>query len=223
MSLVLIVIGLILGAVSIGKDMQRNAEYKKIKLTFIDEWVRSYNQFYDRIGVVVEDDPAYPTNAVNYSDATGAALTQLKNIPVGGFSFAQSLMPALCGNDTAASNDLHNAFTDAGIEIPSGRAENQEDKYLYLDSNGNPQQITICFQWLLPVLGGSGNSMIITGLTADLAKMLDVAIDGRAEGTRGKFRYVTTPATGATADWPVNNSSDIASMDKLTAYFRMIQ
>lgn len=31
MSLVLVVIGLILGALSVGKDMQRNAEYKKIK------------------------------------------------------------------------------------------------------------------------------------------------------------------------------------------------
>ena len=38
MSVVLVIIGMILGAVSIGKDLQRNAEYAKIKQKFVDQW-----------------------------------------------------------------------------------------------------------------------------------------------------------------------------------------
>ncbi|MCK5872730.1 MAG: type II secretion system protein, partial [Methylococcales bacterium] len=38
MAIVLVIIGLILGAVSVGKDLQRSAEYKKVKQKFIDQW-----------------------------------------------------------------------------------------------------------------------------------------------------------------------------------------
>ncbi len=41
MSIVLVIIGLILGAVSIGKDLQRDAEYSKIKQKFVDQWVQA--------------------------------------------------------------------------------------------------------------------------------------------------------------------------------------
>ncbi len=44
MAVVLVIIGLILGAVSIGKDLQRNAEYKKVKQKFVDQWAQAYNE-----------------------------------------------------------------------------------------------------------------------------------------------------------------------------------
>ena len=46
LAVVLAVIGLIIGAVAIGKDVQRNAEYTKIKNKFIDQWEQAYNQYY---------------------------------------------------------------------------------------------------------------------------------------------------------------------------------
>jgi prepilin-type N-terminal cleavage/methylation domain-containing protein len=52
MAVVLVIIGLILGAVSIGKDVQRNAEYTKIKQKFIDQWGVAYNTHTQRTGVV---------------------------------------------------------------------------------------------------------------------------------------------------------------------------
>ncbi|VAW47370.1 hypothetical protein MNBD_GAMMA03-1091 [hydrothermal vent metagenome] len=44
-----------------------------------------------------------------------------------------------------ATNTLHSYFDNLGIRMPPGRAEGSEDRYVYLDSNGNPQQIDICF------------------------------------------------------------------------------
>jgi hypothetical protein len=41
MAIVLAVIGMIIGAIAIGKDVQRNAEYTKIKNKFIDQWAQA--------------------------------------------------------------------------------------------------------------------------------------------------------------------------------------
>src|SRR5690606_38256604 len=38
MAVVLVIIGVIIGAVMIGRDVQRNAEYTRIKQKFIDQW-----------------------------------------------------------------------------------------------------------------------------------------------------------------------------------------
>ena len=65
LAVVLAVIGLIIGAVAIGKDVQRNAEYTKIKNKFIDQWEQAYNQYYQRTGVVVGDSQTAPRIMVN--------------------------------------------------------------------------------------------------------------------------------------------------------------
>ena len=38
----------------------------------------------------------------------------------------------------------------SGISLPPGRGEGMEDRYAYLDNNGNPQEVQICFQWNKP-------------------------------------------------------------------------
>lgn len=242
MSLVLVVIGLILGAASVGKDLQRNAEYKKIKQKFVDQWVQAYNQYYDRVGIVVGDSATLPTQAVARLAVTDAG--DASDLDSGLFSaVTQSNVPALCttgtGLLTGAQADLREFFEDAGIELPPGRAVNTEDDYLYLDSNGNPQQASICFRWLVPgSLVGAGNTMIISGLTPDLAKFLDNAIDGRADGTTGRFRRSTRPADDANiaatapSQWPEGNDFDDAGtgartvddqVQTVVAVYKMVQ
>lgn len=44
--IVLAVIGLIIGAVAIAKDVQRNAEYQKTVNKFAYQWKMSYDQYY---------------------------------------------------------------------------------------------------------------------------------------------------------------------------------
>ena len=65
LSIVLAVIGLIIGAIAIGKDVQRNAEYAKVKNKFVDQWEMAYNQYYQRTGVVVGDSQTQPRLMVN--------------------------------------------------------------------------------------------------------------------------------------------------------------
>ena len=220
MSIVLVIIGLILGAVSIGKDLQRDAEYNKIKQKFVDQWVQSYNSYYQRAGVVVGDSQSQPRFMVNGEDYTAAG-----GEPTSGGNMTTVTPPnAICQGalgpkmDRAdADGDLHALFDRLGIRMPPGRAEGLEDRYLYLDTNGNPQELQVCFQWNAPgTREGAGNVMVITGLTPDLARVLDQTIDGKADAREGLFRQQgVANGTGGVAgiEWDGNNSQDEQAND----------
>ena len=222
LAVVLAVIGLIIGAVAIGKDVQRNAEYTKIKNKFIDQWEQAYNQYYQRTGVVVGDSQIAPrvmVNGVSYAAAAGK--------PTSGGDMA-TLVPAgsepaqVCARDPEAgvmradtpfvrdANDLRAYMTRAGIRMPPGRAEGQEDLYVYTDTNGSPQEIQVCFQWNRPGSPeGAGNVMVIAGLTPDLARMLDQMIDGKPDAQEGRLRLrgvANGTPNGPGIEWAANNT-----------------
>lgn len=190
MAIVLVIIGLILGAVSIGKDLQRDAEYAKVKQKFIDQWASAYNAYYLRAGVVLGDDETRPQIMVNGADFVAGGVTSGGNM-----AGLQGGVDAICQGQQApsmsrnANTNLHTFFDDLGIRMPPGRAEGSEDRYVYLDTNGNPQEIQVCFQWNNPEeAAGSGNMMVIAGLTPDLARALDQMIDGKPDAQEGMFR-----------------------------------
>ena len=218
MSVVLLVIGLILGAVSIGKDLQRDAEYMKIKQKFIDQWASAYNAYYLRTGVVLGDSqtaPNFMVNGANYpigtSGSTGdmtavtppAAICDGLAMPTAGADVG-SLRPTPLGS-------LYDEIDRHGVRIPPGRAEGEEARYVYLDSNGNPQEIAVCFQWNPPdTWSNSGNVMVISGLTPDLARALDQMIDGKPDAREGMFRQasVTNATVGVPGvEWAANNTN----------------
>ncbi len=231
MAVVLVIIGVIIGAVMIGRDVQRNAEYTRIKQKFVDQWVVTYNSYHQRYGAPIGDNQSAPQLMVNGTHFTGFS---------GGDMSQNATEPALICSGTDAlptSNgltrtregdtgfDLRDLVRKAGITLPPGRGEGKEDRYAYLDTNGNPQEIRICFGWNKPGSAyGSGNSMIITGLTPDLARALDQMIDGKPDAGNGAFRqYITgltrqaTAAGGATSaatigtEWGGNNTGSMAS------------
>ena len=70
MAIVLAVIGLIIGAVAIAKDVQRNAEYQKVGNKFLYQWKMAYDQHYQRTGVVFGDCQQAPTYMVNGAGTT---------------------------------------------------------------------------------------------------------------------------------------------------------
>ncbi|WP_428000446.1 type II secretion system protein [Acidovorax sp.] len=197
LAVVLAVIGLIIGAVAIGKDVQRNAEYTKIKNKFIDQWEQAYNQYYQRTGVVVGDNQVAPRIMVNgtaYVAAAGAptsggdmaTLVAVGSEPI---PVCQRVPEVGAMRSNAPAVTLRNLMTQAGIRMPPGRAEGQEDLYIYTDTNGAPQEIQVCFQWNRPTTPeGAGNVMVISGLTPDLARMLDQMIDGKPDEQEGRFR-----------------------------------
>ena len=222
MAIVLAVVGLIIGAIAIGKDVQRNAEYAKIKNKFLDQWEQSYNQYYQRTGVVVGDSQVQPRFMVN-----GGAYAAAGGIPVSGGNMSAITPPARICNGLLGRNmevaihpavavaTLRDQFTQVGIRLPPGRAEGFEDRYVYLDTNGNPQEIQVCFQWNRPgTAENSGNVMILSGLTPDLARMLDQMIDGKPDAQEGRFRLQGVSngvANGPGVQWNRTNDDTIAS------------
>lgn len=239
MAVVLVIIGVILGAVMIGKDAQRNAEYLRIRQTFVNQWAVVYNAYSQRTGVPIGDNrqaPRLMVNGQNVLTPTGGDLTKL--VPPS----------AICNGSAGprmtramqAGVSLRTLVLQAGIELPAGRGAGMEDRYVYLDTNGNPQELQVCFQWNPPgTRSGTGNVMVITGLTPDLARSLASAIKGNADASSGVFRQdiVTAGAdAGATGsdgglDWVGNNTLayDGATVDReaqvmtVVAHYKMNQ
>lgn len=254
LAVVLAVIGLIIGAMAIGKDVQRNAEYTKVKNKFIDQWEQAYNQYYQRNGVVLGDSQTAPQNMVNGARFLAAAATNRSGRNMTTVTAPNAICRAAVGQGmtrgfTAGTDpNLRDLMTRAGIRMPPGRAEGLEDRYVYLDSNGNPQEIQVCFQWNVPlgngaaanaVGDGAGNVMVITGLTPDLARSLDQMIDGKPDEREGRFRRqgVLNNAGGAVnapgQEWQATNRDQIGTTNNrsfdedqvaiVTAIYRMNQ
>lgn len=220
MAVVLIVIGMIISAVMIGRDVQRNAEYVRVRQVFLNQWAEAYNAYYQRFGVSVGDDPAMPRKMINGRNFTGS-----NGVISGGNMSNVTAPPAVCSNGAGpnmarsaqSGMDLITLLREAGIELPPGRGAGREDRYAYQDSNGNPQEIQVCFQWNPPgTPSGSGNVMVITGLTPDLARSLSSGLKGTADANTGVFRQegvahgnMSGGVTAGTLDWSVNNTAAI--------------
>lgn len=168
LSIVLVIIGLIVGAVTIGRDVQRNAVYQRIASDFVQGWSIAYDRFYDGTGRPPGDSAVAPTGIVSGVTAT-----------------------PLCGVA------LLNAMQAAGVDLPAGRAEGSADRYVYLDSNGNPQELAICFSnvaWSEPgatvgtYVSRPRNVMVLTSMTPALATLLDNSFDSLVDATYGRFR-----------------------------------
>ncbi len=216
MSVVLLVIGLILGAVSVGKDLQRDAEYTKIKQKFVDQWASAYNSYYLRSGVVLGDSQTAPNIMVNgatYAPGTSGTTGDMTTVTEpASICDSTTTIPGPTGQvRTSPIATLYDEMDRLGVRMPPGRAEGKESRYVYLDSNGNPQEVQVCFQWNKPgTPSNSGNVMVISGLTPDLARALDQMIDGKADAQEGMFRLagvVNGTAGGPGVEWAANNTN----------------
>lgn len=205
-SVVLVIIGIIIGAVTIGRDVQRTASYQRIATEFVQGWAITYDTFASNNGVVIGDSAANPTGYVNAALATPLCLT-----------------------------DLRTATQAAGLRMPSGRAEGSETQAAYLDSNGLPQEMAICFvniPWSEPGAAAgtyvvrNRNVMALTGLSPAMAKLLDSHFDGRVDARFGKFReQAVANNTGiASIAWTQNESAlDESQSVVMNAYLLMNQ
>jgi len=250
MAIVLVVIGLILGAISIGSNLEKEAEYAKIDQKFMGAWKAAYDTYYKRTGVVLGDCQIAPTYMVDGREVTlqtGQSCANGFTASSGGGSAGipknySNTGKRICHGQGYAKNtvgagdpslstdpnqDLRTLMARAGIRMPPGRAEGQEDRYLYEDSNGNPVELQICFQWNPDkTISGAGNVMVLRGLTPDLARVLDQLVDGKADALEGRFRQqnANLNTTGTSqqpgAQWAANNTfrqSDSGSSVSATA------
>lgn len=175
MSVVLVIIALIIGAVSVGRDVYRSAEAERIGSEFVQGWLVAYDRYVQQSGVVPGDNPANPSGRINGElDRNGRELC-----------------------DAPGNFALRKAMLERGVALPQGRAEGMESFYVYRDSQGNPQQLQVCFNtvidWAEPKANGGyqprvRNVMALKGLTPELANQLDARIDGRIDACFGRLR-----------------------------------
>lgn len=214
LTMVIIAIGILIAAASMGSNLQRTASYQRLSSSFVQSWALAYAAHFTGTGIVIEDSATAPTTKVNQGGV------------------------AVC--DTA----LRTAMMAAGVQMPNGRANGSETHYSYLDSNGNPQDSTVCFQNINWSVNGAApdtyvvqlkNVMIIDGLTPDLARMLDSMIDGSPDARFGSFRQEGNAALTTTvgAEWSKDNTwvyggssatnppLDEAQVGVVTAYWLM--
>lgn len=195
LAIVLAVIGLIVGAVAIGKDLQRNAAYQRLSTDFVQGWLVAYDSYVTATGRVPGDSATAPTGAV-YSTATVSGTI-------------------LCDDSTT---NLLNVFQAAGIGLPEGRTEGQRNRFVYLDANGNPQEARVCFQnvmWAEPgatvgtYVQRSRNVMVLEGLTPSLAQMLDSQIDTQNDARFGRFREDSLAGVHTTTTGTLWSKTDV--------------
>ena len=217
MSVVLVVIALILGAVSVGRDVYRSAVAERIGSEFVQGWMIAYDRYVQQTGAVPGDDLADPSGRVN--DALGVALCK---------------------------DELRDEMLERGVALPQGRAEGMETRYVYQDSRGVPQELEVCFlnlgDWAEPAPGTDytprpRNVMRLTGLTPELANQLDARIDGRIDARFGRMREInrhsetgaisTPPAANPWSRTDVDNFNGGTNLDAqvavMTGYIRMNQ
>jgi prepilin-type N-terminal cleavage/methylation domain-containing protein len=119
MAIVLIIIGIIIGAVVKGKDIVRSAEQKKLYSEFIREWQIAFNNYYDRTGWILTDSND-PNNA--------------------------GVRNGRCGdNVTDVNADLQ--LQAVGLTPPSKGATGSSMARTYTDSNGVQHTLLIRFDW----------------------------------------------------------------------------
>jgi len=169
MAVVLVIIALIIGGVSVGRDVYRSAVAERIGNQFIQGWMLAYDRYTAQVGNVPGDNLGDPTGRVNQ----GAS--------------------ALC------RDELRDEMLRYGIALPEGRAEGMESRYVYQDTAGLPQELEVCFMavpdWAEPAPGNAyanhpRNVMRLTGLTPELARQLDVRIDGQVSARFGRVREI---------------------------------
>lgn len=220
LSIVLLVIGLIIGAAAVGRDLQRSAAYNRLSNDFVQGWQLAYDAFYTGVGRPPGDNVAAPTGQVNGDTAA-------------------TVGTALCGND------LINAFLAAGIRLPEGRTAGQSDRYAYLDSNGNPQEVQVCLQNVPWAEAGAAvgnfvtrprNVMVLRNVTPALATLLDAQVDGVQDARFGRMRQSTQGNAVATVTpqlWSIDErvafgstvatSNDEDQIAVMIAYLQMLR
>lgn len=226
MAMVLVIIGVVMGAVTVGSDVLRQAKGQQAYSVFVSGWRTSFFDYFNALGALPRDTNP-PQGLINAVTMTTPP-------------------PRLCGMT------LSNVMLVNNIRIPQGRGLREETNYLYQDSNGAPHVLTVCFQTLVARPGGAAGNpeegwavlrqltalgsvfrnvnrhvMVITGLTVELATQMDVLIDGSVNPQMGQFRMREMSnllVENPNARWGnvrANMNSNESAHVEVTAFFEM--
>jgi len=197
MAVVLIIIGIIIGAIVKGKDIMRSGEQKKIYTKFVNAWNLSYLGFYDRTGKVLGD--TWNTdNATEYAGQDGEADT------AGGVTGDVSDVgrAALATGGTGFMG-----LSDAGLNAPTTNTS-LNYTYRYTDSGGTGHILSVAFEYSD---ADDYNYMWVINCPNELGLALDTMVDGEADGTAGDFLCFLLDDSGSAIAWDATGPTDDVS------------
>lgn len=171
-AIVLILIGIIIGAVVKGKDLIRSGEQKKIYTKYINAWQMAYSSFYDRTGKRLGD----------FRDSSGAAGQDGKcETDENGSGVDNTDRQKLI--DGPSTGTAYYGLDSVGLESPKTNTDNDWE-YRYTDTEGTSHLLAIAF---VNDNTNNYNFMEIQNIPNELCMALDTLIDGEADGTDGDF------------------------------------
>lgn len=193
LSVVLVIIGIIIAAVSVTSNIQRSAEYSSLFTRFIAGWAGAYQTLYDYTGRVLKDGvPA--TGKVNQGGTK------------------------VCGSDLRTAISSAGIELPSG----RGRNFEDLAVYLASDGSPQQLTICFLHKsdWLTSAGTQPANVMEISGLTAEFAKKIDAMVDVNSDAAWGQFRHVDHYKSTTQQAWPdATDSSGV--INTVTAYYRM--
>lgn len=175
-AVVLVIIGLIIGAAVKGKDLIQSGKQKKFYTSFLKTWEMSVISYYDRTGQLLGDGTA--------NGGTAAAVN-------GAFD-------GIAGNNFGNANGINARLTAVGLTVPTTNTANSGQITYSGQFSGN-QTITLTLAAVAP-----NNVLSFALIPTDLAIAIDAMVDGVSDGTAGNFRnrvgaaYVAWPDASTT-------------------------
>jgi len=181
LSIVLVIIGLIIGGVMKGKDLIRSAEQKKIYNTWVKAWQLAYNTYQDRTGKILGDGRANGGTAAT-SDG------HPDNVNLGTTTSVQDKLKAI------------------GIDIPTSNVSGTHGGRYSIKGKYATATVTAYLYRLYSHTDHVyKDRLYITGMPTDVAIAFDKMTDGEANPSKGAFRRYADTATGTDGTnntWP---------------------
>jgi len=177
LSIVLIIIGLIIGGVMKGKDLINSASQKKIYNTWIKQWQVQVNAYQDRTGAVLGD------GKNNGGTRTGED-GRMDNVNLAKTKTVQKKLRAI-GLDVPVSNIA--SSDGASYSIKGKYTTSNVRAYLYYLHSHTDNTNRNCFY--------------IVGMPTDVAIAFDKISDGQANSQTGSFRRYPDNS-GTNGVWP---------------------
>lgn len=177
LSIVLVIIGLLIGGVLKGKDLINSAEHKKIYNTWVNGWVVAANSYQDKTGALLGDGTANGgTNAVEDGWVDNVQLDNTVTV--------------------------QNRLRAVGLDVPIGNiVATNGGSYSIKGKYTTSTAIAYLYALWSHTENRSKNRLYIINMPTDVAIAFDKIVDGQVNSTTGDFRQYpdNTDATGA---WP---------------------
>ncbi len=189
-AIVLVIIGLILGAAVKGKDLIQSGKQKKFYTNSLKAWELAVISYYDRTGYALGDGSQNGgTNAATdgrFDNVTGATF--------------------------GVANGIDAKLTAVGLTVPTSNTANS-GQFSYKGQFSGTQTINMNFWYMYSHTQlRSSNALYLTSVPTDLAIALDTMIDGQIDARAGTFRRYADNAAPNDGTWPDASTTAVVNV-----------